>query len=298
MFKKKKKKEKNTTPPPITAISFKEEIKKNLIAEINTEFIKTLKHKIKEEVLLEIKNQKSEFINNLKSELKHELENELRESIKKELLLEIKIFNVRKEKLNKKIATNKKNVINDKHIKSINKSINNSSNINVENLDVNQEKVSDEDLIKSFLQKVDIKENTNDLIDNKIIEASILKNTMLNSLPNITQDINNELTQTEVLNDTTFDKTELDLGNYTAQNDDDFFEVDDITCTKFSDNNLKEKLKNFSKEQNQTLKKATTELREISIKGLQISKEEICKLKEKEIYNKCLEKLKNLKNKI
>lgn len=306
MFKKKKKKEKNIKNPTIDVAILKEELKKNLIAEVNLEFIKSLETKIRKDIISEITTFNSSFIDKLKLDLKQEIENELKESIKKELLLEIKLYTNRKEKLKKRISSNHKINVNNQEKNNSTKESNivqdknyfsNTENVKNETFPTNNIKLSDEDLIKSFLKKTNRTEkepsisNKNPSLKHFILDTSNIKET------NVAQ----ELTQTEFMNDddTAFDKTQLDLLNYTNENtDDDFFEFNTIATTNVSDNNLKEKFKNFSKEQSESLKKATDELKEISIKSLEVTKEEFLKLKEKEICTKYLEKFKNLKNKI
>ncbi|MGL5754477.1 MAG: hypothetical protein ACRCYC_04075 [Paraclostridium sp.] len=291
MFKRKKKK--NTISPDLTSLT--EEIKKNLITEINSDFIKTLENKIKKNLILEFKKLNSDIINELTNQLKSEIEKELKEKLMNELLLEIKLYDSRKERLERRLSPNKNNIIAPEN--KISPKENNLSNniINVEEL-----RTTDEELIKSFLSKTSIDKNfqtISDEITNKIPS----KNT--NSL-NISNKKHYTLTQNLTESDTantsdidlTLDNTELDFNTYTNENfNDDFFEIDDLAITYFNDADLKERFKTFSKEQKKALKKASKDLKELSLSSLKLTKDEFYKLKEKEVYNKCIEKFKSLK---
>ncbi|MGL5574846.1 MAG: hypothetical protein ACRDCW_04735 [Sarcina sp.] len=268
----------------------KNQIKNELIKEVNSAFIINLRNEIKKDLKKEMMSQinievLNSIKNGLKEKVKKEIRIELKEEIRKDILLELQIKETREKNLREKLTrTNKKS--NDIHIN-----------------------VSDEDLIRHFLASEDFKEVVNKqkglekslILEIKKEEPQIREKLVDLEKKSRQNDVKVEaaITRTEVMCDDSttqlgLDRTQFDMARY--EDDDMFFEEEEVNSIEAVDSSFKDSLKAFAKEQGANIKKAGSDIKTISQKGYEISKEELERLKNSEAFKNYVKKIKELKN--
>ena len=311
----------------------KERIKRELVREVSTDFIHTFKDSIKGELKSEIRNElrgealidkeglttkffttrvkkeikdeiKREMREEIRNELKKEIRDELFESLKKDILLDIKISKMREMELRKKILmNNKKN----------NEKVENTNKENLKNIVINNEnsdaKLKDEELIKNFLADSEASENE----ENIEAQSSKVHFTISNGNEN-TEDTNFvkldvdkkteklEYTKTEFIEADESEYTMFDVNSLNVNEEtevEDFFSGEEIIDEVATDLEIgfKDFAIKFAREQGENIKKVGSDVKILSKKGYNLSKEEIIRIKNSEAYKSYVEKLKNIKKK-
>lgn len=275
----------------------KNQIKNELIKEVNSAFIVNLKAEIKRDLKAELKREIMSQINEevlksikigLKEKIKKELREELKEEIRKDILLDIQIKEAREKSLREKLAKNNKRR---------------------EDVKVS---VSDEELIRHFLASEDFKEvvaKQKGLENSLVLEIKKDESERRQRLEEKTEEIKINtrkeevaVTKTEIIVDDrtaqlVLDRTEFDLNSY--KDEEMFFEQMQVEATyrDEADESFKESIKAFAREQGGNLKKAGSDIKVISKKGYQISKVELEKIKNSEAFKNYVRKIRELKNK-
>lgn len=275
----------------------KNQIKNELIKEVNSAFIVNLKAEIKRDLKAELKREIMSQINEevlksikigLKEKIKKELREELKEEIRKDILLDIQIKEAREKSLREKLAKNNKRR---------------------EDVKVS---VSDEELIRHFLASEDFKEvvaKQKGLENSLVLEIKKDESERRQRLEEKTEEIKINtrkeevaVTKTEIMVDDrtaqlVLDRTEFDLNSY--KDEEMFFEQMQVEATyrDEADESFKESIKAFAREQGGNLKKAGSDIKVISKKGYQISKVELEKIKNSEAFKNYVRKIRELKNK-
>ena len=315
----------------------KERIKRELVREVSTEFIHTFKDSIKGELKSEIRNElrrealidkeglttkffttrvkkeikdeiKREMREEIRNELKREIRDELFESLKKDILLDIKISKMREMELRKKISMNNKKNNNNKKVENIN-------NEKLENIVLNNEnsdaKLKDEELIKNFLADSEVieKEENIEFQSNKVHFTIGNNNNNENAedINFVKLDIDKkteklEYTKTEFIKDDESEYTMFDVNSLNVNQEteiEDFFSGEEITDEVATDLEIgfKDFAIKFAREQGENIKKVGSDVKILSKKGYNLSKEEIIRIKNSEAYKSYVEKLKNIKKK-
>lgn len=259
----------------------KERMKKDLIKEVNNEFINGLKETVKNELRYEIRRELSRekstnmnriftqrVKNEIKSQLKDELRTELFESIKKDIILDIKINNIREKEIKEKLSTRKE--------KLVNKNINN-SNMKRPIETVNRSTLRDEDFIKEFLapESEEIKVYSNIKTEPIEIKVNKSKGSKL------------EYTKTEIIEDQTrYDETIIECY------EDDFFEdsQEQVSATQIEKDEFSV-VKEIAENQRENFLKLSSDIKVIGKRSLDFTKDEFEKIKKMDTFKKCYEKI-------
>ncbi|MGL4763084.1 MAG: hypothetical protein ACRCWG_16805 [Sarcina sp.] len=312
MFKRKKEKENHMVQNNNFNIDnqiLRNQLKNELIRDVNSAFVNNLRNEIKKDLKIELKR---EIMSQINTAVLESIKRDLKESIKKELKVELKLEISKEVSLDMKIKEAREKNLRDK-LNNNNSSRGSSTNINNSinrlNDSLSQINVRDEDLIRHFLASEDFNEV---VLKQKDIEKSLVleikkeplienKQVQNESAVSLKKISTQQVAKTEIMQDDKMAKLELDrtaydLGDYNAKSFDEmFFEEENIDLK--ADETFSESMKFFAKEQGRNIKKVGNDFKVISRKGYEVSKEEVERIRNSEAFKKYVQKIKEFKDK-